>query len=188
MKNKTAVIAVMIVAAASFVFVAPQTSRASLLFSGFGGKVEIPPIPSPGCTALLAPINAALVAAAVTTGILIQINVMQLSILPAGEKDVQNLGIVTTDIEGVPVYIFPPPIFIYQYGNFQTPGIEVLGNAVNLCGVCSAANSIPGISNLCSAIPYVDSICKLATKSTSCPLDNVIFRIGTGAIPDTGKN
>lgn len=145
-------------------FSSSQQTEAGGIFSPFGGRV-ISWIPDfPGC----APITAAIAAA--TFGV-VNVTVGQLQVTPPHGG---AFGILK--ING-----FIPPVLttIYKNGDaYQKPGSYVLGNAIDLCGVCGGGKKDGPLGAICGSVGRVmGPLCGVGAQA--CPINRIVHKIGS---------
>ncbi|MFH1161709.1 MAG: hypothetical protein V1696_00290 [Candidatus Jorgensenbacteria bacterium] len=155
---------------------APSETRALQIFTPFGGKVKsYVPAPAACISEITLPI---LVATFFTTLVTIE----QIDV---GDPTSATLGLLRVELVPIPNINAVKRNFAYF-----VPGTNVLGNSIDLCGICKKVEEVgekvgTGFAkNLCKSIPIseelLDEICQLASAS-GCPVDNLIYQIGSGS-------
>jgi hypothetical protein len=168
----------LIVAILGFISPPPKKAQAISIFTPFGGKVEeYDPAPSMCLTEITTPVA---VATAFTTWITIEK-------VKVGKPKEATLGFLRVNL----VPVMPPPTNIKRNYAYFVPGTWVLGNSIDLCGICRRVEQageqaeklgLGFAKNLCKSIPGIgeilDAICGIAGD---CPITNLIYQIGTGS-------
>jgi hypothetical protein len=139
------------------------------IFSPFGGKVLSWLPLSSGCTAITTAVSA------ITLGV-INISVEELKV---GPPNGGTFGILR--VNGVTI---PGLTTIYSNYNYWTPGVNVIGNSINICDVCGKAKNVPGAKFICE-LPVISKILDFGCDAigTACPLTNLVHKIGSSLIP-----
>lgn len=155
-------------------------------FTSFGGKIKAYSPTNPACYHITVPL------CALTSGA-VCLNVETITVDDVQTKKIKTIGLLRVDG-------FVPPFLttLFDYKKYQVPNTWVLGNSLDLCGLCSKLGElIPGselynLGNTICKIPVVDTILNAACRviGGSCQLTNSIHYLGTGKIPDidTKKN
>jgi len=158
---------------------APSQSEAVSPFTPFGGKVAFWLPSAPGCL----PITSAICIA--TVGLFCP-TIESLTIIPPGvevnaESVAQGKTIGILRVQGSTI---PGITTIYEKQVYETPGINVLGNTINLCNLCGGEENT--FTNLICGNEIVrqftDSIC-VVSETSLCPVTNLLFKIGTSGVP-----
>lgn len=146
----------------------PLRTDAISIFSPFGGKVTAYMPTAPGCAVFTTAVSIA------TLGV----------INPTVEELV--VGSKTLGILRIDGFTIPGLTTIYEKKFYQAPGTWVLGNSINVCDVCGAAEDIPIVSSICKigvVSDILDVVCDFV--GSTCPIGNLVHKMGTSGIPSS---
>lgn len=147
------------------------------IFTPFGGQVEsYNPAPS-GC------VSAITMPTAAATAFTVWITVEKIEV---GQPKPATLGFLRINLAPVMPFLSNwKSNYIYM-----VPGTYVLGNSFNLCDVCGQIEKIADkvslnvVKNICDKIKGLDKIlkyvCSVAADVGDCPINNLIYQIGSG--------
>ncbi len=148
------------------IFLTSNNKAAAIqLFTPFGGEVKSwDPAPASCWSDITAPIAAA-------TAFTVWVTVEKLEVSGPAPA---TLGVLR--VEGATL---PFLTNIYKYYTYFIPGSKVVGNSLDLCGLCKATGQIPLAKEICK-IPGISDFTSVACKLTgsTCPIGNLVYNIG----------